>query len=110
MPLDPSLEADILAAFDESAALAGNTLAIRGLTNLPAVNVIAAPIHDSRMLRDAGYLPSQLSSFSIKRADFKALNIMDRTDVLLDGVLLRVVQIVDDASDPILQIILSSQR
>lgn len=93
-------------AFDEQAALSSSSLVCNG----KSATVISSPTIHSRRLTETGYLPGDVSSFEIKRVDFVALNIHDKSDVMLDGKKFRVLVIDNDQGDAIVHLDLGPRR
>lgn len=94
------------AAFATLADLAGTSLTVGAVTK----TVILSPVSQSRDLRDSGLWAEATSVAEIKRADFIALSIADRTVCTVAGKSMRVVKIDDDPSDTIVRVGLRVQQ
>jgi hypothetical protein len=98
-----------LAAFDETRAqLPPNKGQLK--RNGQTAAIIPSPTIQSRRLTETGYLPGDVSSIDIKRADFDRLGITDKVNVDLDGQKFRVLVIDDDKTDAILHVDLGPRR
>src|SRR5436853_5636621 len=92
-------------AFDEARALLPaekGQLTCNGKT----ASVIPSDVRNSRLLKEAGYSPDQVTTIEIKRTDFDNLGIAFKLDVVLDGKTFRPIDINDDKTDAIINVTL----
>jgi hypothetical protein len=91
-------------AFDAVTKRCGNTLLFNGRK----ANVVASPIENELVQEIVGYLPKRASIVEIKRSDFRKFGLTNENYVALDGIVLRVRKLPDDAADFAVHIVLHS--
>lgn len=102
--MDRSLTALHERAFDAVAKRCGNSLIFNGRKAI----VVGSPIENELVQELVGYLPKRAASVEIKRSDFRKLGLTNEDYVALDGVVLRVRKLPDDAPDFALHLVLHS--
>ena len=91
--------------FDALVKRCGNTLLFNGRK----ASVIASPIENELIQELVGFLPKRACIVEIKHSDFRKFKgLTNESYVTLDGVVLRVRKLPDDAADFAIRVVLHS--